>query len=56
MFDLSIVILPFEKELFEKEGANVKFFGHPAAAFINSMSSELSTVEKEDNQYGNENL
>ncbi len=32
--DLAVVILPFEKTIFEKEGINVRYFGHPAAESI----------------------
>jgi lipid-A-disaccharide synthase len=35
--DLCIVVLPFEKGIFEKVGANVRYYGHPMAEFINSL-------------------
>jgi lipid-A-disaccharide synthase len=32
--DLAIVVLPFEEDIFRKEGIRVKYFGHPVAPYL----------------------
>jgi lipid-A-disaccharide synthase len=32
--DLCVVVLPFEKRIFEKEGIKVRYFGHPMAPYL----------------------
>jgi lipid-A-disaccharide synthase len=43
--DLCIVVLPFEKGIFEKVGANVRYYGHPMAEFINSLPASANVSQ-----------
>ena len=40
LFESVIVIFPFEKELYEKEGIPVEYFGHPAVDLVNQVYPE----------------
>lgn len=44
--DLAIVVLPFEKKVFENENIRVKYFGHPIAEYILKNKKK---VKKEKN-------
>lgn len=44
--DLAIVILPFEKKLFESENIRVKYFGHPIAEYILKNKRKLKKEKK----------
>ncbi|MFP4465706.1 MAG: lipid-A-disaccharide synthase [Candidatus Goldiibacteriota bacterium] len=50
--DLAIPVLPFEKSIFEKEGINCAYFGHPMASFIKKESEKNSDMEKKKGLIG----
>lgn len=43
--DLCIVVLPFEREIFRKEGIKAEYFGHPVSPFIPAGSNPAKRQE-----------
>ncbi len=43
--DLAIVILPFEKKIFEKENIKVKYFGHPLSEYLLETKTKKKLIK-----------
>ncbi|HDT14632.1 MAG TPA: lipid-A-disaccharide synthase [Firmicutes bacterium] len=50
--DLAIPVLPFEKEIFEKEGINCGYFGHPLASFMKKQQAGNREADPENIKIG----